>query len=517
MSVESAIPRTELEKMELKKKLLEEKQRQLDLIEGLPHLYGWKWYGWAYDFFLSTNQLNLLCAANQISKSSTQIRKCIEWAGNTKLWADLWRQPPNQFWYLYPTSDVATAEFETKWKQFLPKGAYKDHPTYGWKEEMDKKQIKAIRFNSGVTVYFKTYSQNVSHLQSGTVFALFCDEELPVDLYDELMFRITAAEGYFHMVFTATLGQDYWRRAMEPGAGEEEVLPNAWKKQVSMYECMNYIDGTESHWSEEKIQEVIQRCKSKQEVLRRVWGKFIKAEGRKYPAFDIASHFKPIHPLPESWKVYAGIDIGSGGRDGHPAAIVFVAASSDFKQGRVIKAWRGDGEVTTSGDILTKYHELKKEIRRPVEIAYYDYASKDFFIIASRAGESFIAADKSHESGEEVINSLFKNNMMYLYDDDTIRKLGAELHTLSAEGDKRKMKDDLADAFRYAVTKLPWDFSSYFTYTDKKAPDPIEKKLSPIQQQIKDRRDGFYAKKDENSEFGEIGREFDEWNEAYGQ
>jgi hypothetical protein len=510
------VSKQEIEHLELKKKLLEEKQKQLDLVEGLPHLYGWKWYEWAYDFFTSRNKVNLLCAANQISKSSTQIRKCIEWAGNTKLWGSLWRQKPNQFWYLYPTSDVATAEFETKWSQFLPTGAYKDHPTYGWKAEYDKKQIKLLKFNSGVTVYFKTYSQNVSHLQSGTVFALFCDEELPTELYDELMFRLTASEGYFHMVFTATLGQDYWRRAMEPGASEEEVLPHAWKKQVSMYECMFYTDGTESHWTEEKITEVIGRCKNKQEVLKRVWGKFVRDEGRKYPSFDIGRHFKQAHPLPENWKVYAGIDIGSGGRDGHPAAIVFIACSPDYRQGRVIKAWRGDGQVTTAGDILTKYNELKKLIRKPIELAYYDYASKDFFTIASRAGESFIAADKSHERGEEVINSLFKNNMMFLYDDEETRKLGAELHTLSAEGDKRKMKDDLADAFRYSVTQIPWDFSNFFAHTEKTATAEPEKKLSAMEQQIKDRREGFHAKRD-GQDLGEIGKEFAEWNSAYGE
>jgi hypothetical protein len=155
-----------------KKELLQEKIRikeeQLKLRAGLPFLYGWKWYPWAREFFESTNKQNFLCAANQISKSSTQIRKCIDWATNQGTWDALWGRQPIQFWYLYPSRDVATIEFETKWKQFLPRGDFKDHPVYGWKEEKRKGEIWALHFHIGVHVYFKTYAQDSMNLQTGT-------------------------------------------------------------------------------------------------------------------------------------------------------------------------------------------------------------------------------------------------------------------------------------------------------------------------------------------------------------
>jgi len=66
---------------------------------------------------------------------------------------------PTQFWYLYPTSTQVNIEFETKWKQFLPKGEYKNDPIYGWHEEKKDGNIIAIHFNSGVHLYFKTYAQ----------------------------------------------------------------------------------------------------------------------------------------------------------------------------------------------------------------------------------------------------------------------------------------------------------------------------------------------------------------------
>jgi len=258
---------SETEKL-YKKKLaeLERKEMEIELQEGLPFLYGWKWYAWAKRFFDSTAKLNFLVAANQISKSSTQIRKALDWATNTDKWQELWPslppgQVPNQFWYLYPSGKQALAEFETKWPQFLPQGKYKDDPKYGWKPKYKHGEIYSIEFKSGVTIYFKTYKQNVQLLQSGTVYAIFADEELPVELYDELIFRITAVDGYFHMVFTATLGQDLWRRTMCPGPREKEHLPEAFKQTVSMMDCMRYLDGTRSHWTPSRIKQAIARCK----------------------------------------------------------------------------------------------------------------------------------------------------------------------------------------------------------------------------------------------------------------
>ena len=175
---------------------MNEETRKL-IRENLPHLYGFKWYPWAWRFFTSRNRLNLLCAANQISKSSTQIRKCIDWCTDTKKWTELWpKNPvPRNIWYLYPDAKVATIELETKWiPEFMPRGVMKDHPAFGWKAVYDKKRIEKIVWNNGVQLHFKTYMQNPQSLQSSTVHAIFCDEELPSAIYDELQFRLAGTE-----------------------------------------------------------------------------------------------------------------------------------------------------------------------------------------------------------------------------------------------------------------------------------------------------------------------------------
>lgn len=495
-------------------------EKKIELQEGLPFLHAWKWYPWAREFYESTNKMNFLCAANQISKSSTQIRKAINWATNVGLQKTLWRHRPMQFWYLYPTATQASTEFETKWQQFLPQGKYKDDLVidgapnpYAWKAVVKNKEIFAIHFLvTNVRIYFKSYSQDVQALQTGTCDAIFCDEELPEDLYPELIFRISASDGYFHMVFTATLGQDYWRCVIEE-SGEKEKLAGAFKLQVSMYDCQFYEDGTQSHWTNEKIEQAIARCKSHAEVLRRVFGKFVVDEGLKYEAFDIKRHVIKPFPVPKDWHIYGAADIGSGGDKGHPAAIAFIAVRPDYRAGVVFRGWRGDGIPTTAGDVLLKFRELRGAAKLVSQ--RYDAAAKDFGTIAERMGESFLPAEKNHERGEQVVNSLFKNDMLLIFEDPELAKLAGELAFLKRDTPKNKAKDDFADAFRYVAMAVPWDWSFIVgaQALSWEAPDP---KLSPEAREIADRRARF-EDGDGKAASLSLDQEFDEWNEAYGQ
>lgn len=486
-------------------------KRKVELQEGLPFLYGWPWYPWAKEFFECTNRMSLLCAANQISKSSTQIRKCIDWATDKSKWPRLWRTQPRQFWYLYPTKEVASIEFEEKWKpEFMPNGKFKDDPVYGWREEWQNKSLFAVYFNSGVSVYFKTYAQDVQHLQSGSVHAIFSDEEVPEELLSELQARLLATDGYFSMVFTATLGQEIWRRALEEIGNSDEAFKTAWKKQISMFDCLAYEDGSSTPWTKEKIQVAIAQCPSQAEVLRRIYGRFVLSEGKTYPGFERGRNLRGTGPVSASWRIYSGVDPGSGGEKGHPAALCFVAVDPLHRQGRVFRAWRGDKIETTAADILTKYREIRGGM--PVTGQYYDWAAKDFFTLACRMGESFLQADKSHAIGEDILNVLFKNNMLTIDEGDMeLEKLAVELSTLKKDGTRSKLKNDLCDALRYACAKIPWDF----TVITGDKPD-IEPEIPEGLPQTRVRegeaeRAQYFNRLNTPEE-----QEFEEWNEHYG-
>lgn len=492
---------------EEKRKLLERKLEERLL---LPHLYGWKWYSWARTFYESTNHYNFLCAANQISKSSTQIRKCITWATDKRLWKKLWRTEPLQFWYLYPNKDSATIEFDKKWvRQFLPRGKMKDDPVYGWKEERKNKQIFAIHFFSGVSIYFKTYAQDVQDLQTGTVDAIFCDEELPDELYSELNMRIQATDGFFHLVFTATLGLEMWRCTMEE-KGHDELFKGALKLQVSMYDCLFYEDGTPSHWTLERIQRVKNSCKSEAEIQRRVYGKFVIDGDLKYPSFLRSRNInRNVTEVDRTWFIYSGSDIGSGGESSHPAAISFIAVRPDFKYGRVFRGWRGDGVVTTSGDVVLKHRELQGDLIMTAK--HYDWQAKDFSTISNRIGETFLPAEKSHDIGEQILNVLFKNGMLVIDDIPELKPLVGEIVTLKKSTPKTKAKDDFADSMRYGVTKIPWDWSAITGEKIEVADDPY-KNWTEDQRERRGLNDANQTIEEQLSAFTPE-EELDEWQE----
>ena len=498
------------------------------LREQLPHLYGYPWYGWAKRFFDSTNHMNLICAANQISKSSTQIRKCIEWATNPDKWPTLWRNTPRQFWYIYPSQEVATIEFDKKWvPEFMPRGPMKDDPIYGWQEQRDRKSgqdsIRKIDFNSGVSIIFKFHSQKVTNLQTATVDAVFADEELPESMYDEIQFRLAATRGYFHMVFTATLGQELWRRAIQPANKDDEMFHAAFKQRVGMYDCLAYENSTlPTPWTKELIEtEVIPKCKNEAEVRRRVFGEFVVDSGKSYYGFDPEKNVGSsiVRPRPE-WQIYAGVDPGSGGEN-HPASIVCVGVELGNRKAYVFRAWRGDGIETTAGDVFEKYLALSRDLS--VVDRRYDFASKDFATLAERAGVTFNKADKSRVLGEDLLNTLFRNQMLVIGGNDPeLGKLISELMTLQKKTDKTKAKDDLIDALRYCIMGIPWDWEALNSVPEKAEEERVLKPLTDreiLEDEIKQRRGRFESKRQEDVSQLAWADEIDEidyWNSEYG-
>ena len=437
------------------------KEEKLKLQRNLPHIYGYKFYPWAREYWNSTNKLNVLCAANQISKSSTLIRRDVYWATTPSLWPTLWPhlQHPRLFLYFYPSSYLATIEFENKWvPEFLPRHELKDHPIYGWQAEYRAKYIQTLKFNSGVTIAFKTYSQDKQDLQASTPANVTIDEECPEELIPEIQARLFASDGYLNAGFTPTIGQEFWREVVEE-RGIKEKWPSAFKRQISMYDCLKYEDGTNSFWSVERIEKIKNSCKSDAEINRRVYGKFVLDSGLKYQAFDPTRNIIQPSAIPVDWPVYVGVDSGGGGKFSHPSAVCFVAMRPDYQYGVAFRGRRFDGMQTTNSDLVSLVMDMKKDIENPVIGVFYDYAATDLRSIAYQMGEAWIPAEKSHLIGEQYMNVAFKNRMLQIHDTEEFYPLTSELKSLKVSTPKNQAHDDFCDALRYAITKIPWDFS----------------------------------------------------------
>lgn len=512
-------------------KLAKKKKLFAELKAGLPHLYGVKLYQWQKDFIETKSELAFLTAANQIGKSTAMILKMLRTCTTPKLWPELWPAKPDPLlmWYLYPSREVATLEWKTKWLPLMPKGPYQDHPIYGWEAKFEGDYIASVQFKSGPLLVFKTYGQRTMVLQTASVWVVACDEELPEMHYSELSFRIEGTQGYFWMVFTATLGQQMWLRAME-GKGETELFPEAFKRTVSMEDCRVYADGSPGPYDDARIAKAIARCKNKAEVDRRVHGRFVKDEGRKYVQYDPTRHLIKPYSVPREWSVYGAVDIGSGGNN-HKPACLFLAVRPDRRYAVVFKGWKGDdGADYTAEDILQKFMQIRAGDMCTMQI--YDQNARDFFVIATRMGENFVNAEKHHDAGEGAVNTLFKNGMLFVFDDSEneqpeLHKLGSELMTVPIDKPKNKLDDDMADCLRYICATVPWDWEALSGIKKKEERDEARRKrleakpeteAEAIARRIKERRSRFVTEGQERGggEWSELDAEVAEYNQLYG-
>jgi hypothetical protein len=132
-------------------------------------------------------------------------------------------------------------------------------------------------------------------------------------------------------------------------------------------------------------------------------------------------------------------------------------------------------------------------------------------------GLSFMAAEKRHDIGEQVINTLFKNKMLVIFDTPENEPIIRELSTLILGQDKRQAKDDSVDSMRYGITNIPWDWTKAEVDPLYRPPGP-EVQLSPTDYADKQRMQDAKRMFDRNFQDdinSSIERELDAWGEMY--
>ncbi|MNJ94805.1 Terminase-like family protein [compost metagenome] len=471
------MPKLSHEERELKLERLRLLEAKKKLEDNLPHLHGYKWYAPFKRFYQSFNKFSFLFAPNQMGKSVSNIRKCIDWATEPKHWPKISKRPrPTLFFYFYPDLKLSRREIYHKWiPELLPRNEMKDDPKYGW-ELIDKQDKLSILFNSGVEVVFFGYSQGKASLlalAASSPDAVFIDEEMPPELWPEVSMRVEGSKGKISWCATPDKCHPFYKDIQEGIS----VLPDSLVITTSMYELLHFEDGTPGPYTKEDIKAREATLGSKAEIDKRVHGKMVAPEGMIFPGFDKERNFKPGQAVPSTWSYYSGIDVGSGGSN-HPAAIVIVAVSPMRDEARVVKTWRGDGRQTTSTDILEQYATMREGLVFMGE--FYDFASAEFGLQALRAGIPVQRADKG-KVGIDLINSLFKSGMLTIDENDDAEKLVKELESLRVGKLKTHAKDDLCDALRYAVSRVPWQMKHRFI---KATPEEEKKKVRETRSNI---------------------------------
>lgn len=487
------------------------------VINKLPHKYLHKHYAWQEKFRHSWNPMCILCAANQIGKSSVLIQKaidrCTEYSVNG-VWQKYYKSFPKTRWYFYPTKDLCDAEFEDKWRKYMPDAEdNEDDMVYGWKKVMKNGDLHAIRWNTGANLYFKSYEQRQKRVQSQTVADIFADEEMPEEMYAELKSRTNAIRGTFNTVFTATQGLQLWNKALEQRGTKEETFKDALKMNVSLYDCLNYSDGSPSSvYDLAYVKKLEAQYPDPRERATRVHGRHFVTGNLLFPAFSSKNiidyipedwgkdgNGNPI-PNPEKFIVFSGTDGGSGGKkENSCSAHVMIAVHKSKKLAFCYRAWRGDHQRTTVIDTVNEwekicYHPLTKNMFRG---AVYDPAYPDFNDIIKRRFKDenrpmnfkIMGAAKDRKGNAEKVNALLKSKciLFIIPEEDKnsdMHKIIGEFNTVTEQTKKLKnQRDDLTDALKYVINHIDFDWKYIF----KRAGD--EGIISQIKQEIKRRVD----------------------------
>lgn len=160
---------------------------------------------------------------------------------------------------------------------------------------------------------FKTYEQGRRKFQSATLDAVWCDEEPPMDIYSEILTRITATRGIVYVTFTPLLGwSDVVRRYLDEPSPDRTVVTMTIEdaKHISEAERARIIAGYPSHEREARSR-----------------GIPMLGSGRIFPYADdmIAEDPIPSDYIPLHWLKLWGCDFGIE----HPFAAVLILWDRD--------------------------------------------------------------------------------------------------------------------------------------------------------------------------------------------
>lgn len=415
-----------------------------------------KLYTWQQQFVRTRERLAFITAANQIGKSSIQILKVLNLAWRPELWPSYFgKKTPRLFIYLYPDKETATDEFLTKWMPYMTKDP--EDPNYGYKAEFQSKQINRIIFSTGLTLTFKFYSQAPQNIQAATADYVGMDEECPETHWDELMVRTQstrlAGSGMVSMVFTATLGQAYLYDTMERRGSPKEKFKKAFKNQISLYDCLSYADGSPNPNLTVKIieEDIIPTYSSQNEIDKRVFGRFVKDSGLLFD-FNEELNTEPYDwEMVKDWMFFTGVDFGCGGTWGHSSAIALLAVDPSWSQVRVVKSYHSQKLRMTQGDLLETF---KKRFQKYGAHNSFDGGATDFGELAMRESVPFVPAEKSHDVGIGLLNTLFKTGQLKIFtgpDSWDNQIIVQEFMQVDSDTPKNKRVDDGTDAVRYAI------------------------------------------------------------------
>jgi phage terminase large subunit-like protein len=324
----------------------------------------------------SEKQERCLMAGNQLGKT---MAGGFEMAVHlTGLYPDWWEgrkfDHPIRAWACAETGELIRDILQAK---LIGEGAYgPDHPAWGTgfiPREMlisrslahgttgafDSVQVRHV--SGGISnLGFKAYAQGRQKFASATLHVVWGDEEPPMDVYTEIMARITATRGMMSLTFTALLGPtEVTNRFVNDDTAEA-------KKHRGLV-VMGLTDC--AHITPQMVEEMKARYPSHQWDAR-LYGGVLMGEGGVWEGIDINSLIVPEIPLadiPPFYRKIWGIDFGIG----HPFGAILAVHDVDVDTIRIVR------EIKVANKLPADHIVAMRSIAPTVPVAWpHDGASR---------------------------------------------------------------------------------------------------------------------------------------------
>jgi phage terminase large subunit-like protein len=295
-----------------------------------------------------------------------------------------------------------------------------------------------VKHMSGTTskLGFKTYEQGRRAFEGEAKDFVWCDEEPPMDVYVEILFRLLTTKGLVWTTFTPLLGMSEVVSSFLEG---EEAVPSKYVVQAG-WKDVPHLDG-------EERQKLIAATPAYQ-IKARIDGEPALGAGAIYP-IDEDEIRVPDRPIPDEWPRAYGMDVGW-----NRTAVVW--AARDPASGVIYLYslhYQGQGEPASHAQAIRGRGEWIPGVIDPACLGSSQIDGRTLMQIYSNLGLHLSPAVNAVEAGiTEVWNLLVSGRLKVMASlHDWFREFRKYHRDDKGSGKIVKRDDHLMDATRYLI------------------------------------------------------------------
>lgn len=268
----------------------------------------------------------------------------------------------------------------------IPKACFEGKPSMarGITDAYDTIHVK--HYTNGVydgvsVARFKSYEQGRQKFQGAPVDLIWGDEEPPMDVYTEMLARLTATNGSIYVTFTPMNGiTELWQRFDLQSKDRIRVA-------MTIKDAL-HID------TPEKLAKVLARYPAHEHAAR-INGQPMMGEGRVFTVLEEAISEPTLTYIPPAWTKLFSIDFGIG----HPFACTLQAWDRDNDVIHVLEAWRVRDQTPLQHAVRMKQIGIMVPVAWPQDGTAREKSGKTVSSLYEEAGLRMLPEHATFEDG----------------------------------------------------------------------------------------------------------------------